>query len=605
MGRLSEVVRVDDAKCVGCHMCISVCPVKFCNNGSGDTVKINSDMCLGCGHCIEACTHNARVYIDDADEFFSRVGNEKFVAIAAPAVAANFPNKYLNLNGYLRSIGVEAIFDVSFGAELTVRSYLEYVKENNPKTIIAQPCPAIVSFIEIYHPELIGYLAPADSPMMHTVKMIHEYYPQYIGYKILVVSPCLAKRREFDETGHRNDVYNVTYKSIDRYLKMHGINLNDYDEVDFDGDDAERAVLFSTPGGLMRTAMREKPGIESLTRKIEGVDIIYDYLEKLYDSIQNGTSPLLIDCLNCDMGCNGGPGTLNTDKSVDEVEYLIEQRNKEMQERYAKKSIFGFNKKGKLNAKKLEKAISRYWRPNLYGRNYVDHSSNNRINPLSESTLKEIYASMGKYSEEDVYNCCSCGYNSCEMMATAIYNGLNNPENCHHYNLDRINVEHERAEREMRKSNELVFRMSSELTKLSTAQKKSLDDLTSEIRKATEVVEGFDPIVRTIVQVAQRSNLLAVNASIEASHAGEQGKGFAVVAGEVGKLAEISKDEAKKIEPYSEHIQKSFKKINEKLNVSFDNFTETAALLSEVIAESEKMSRNEEKNISIHEYDGL
>jgi iron only hydrogenase large subunit-like protein len=98
--------------------------------------------------------------------------NKDVVAIAAPAVAANFPDLYLNLNGWLKSLGVAAVFDVSFGAELTIKSYLEHQKENNPKAIIAQPCPAIVTYIEIYRPELVKYLAPADSPMLHTIKMI-------------------------------------------------------------------------------------------------------------------------------------------------------------------------------------------------------------------------------------------------------------------------------------------------------------------------------------------------------------------------------------------------------------------------------------------------
>ena len=48
----------------------------------------------------------------------------------APAIASNFPDTYLNINGWLRSLGVEAVFDVSFGAELTVKSYLEHIKAN-------------------------------------------------------------------------------------------------------------------------------------------------------------------------------------------------------------------------------------------------------------------------------------------------------------------------------------------------------------------------------------------------------------------------------------------------------------------------------------------
>lgn len=191
---LSPTFTVNKDKCLNCHACITVCPVKLCNDGSNHHVSVNTNMCIGCGSCIDACTHEARVYEDDAQQFIDALqSGEKIVAIAAPAVAANFPNRYLQLNGLLKSWGVEAIFDVSFGAELTVESYLNHIKTNKPKCVIAQPCPAIVSYIQIYRPELIQYLAPADSPMLHTIKLTKEYYPEYRNHKVMIVSPCLAK----------------------------------------------------------------------------------------------------------------------------------------------------------------------------------------------------------------------------------------------------------------------------------------------------------------------------------------------------------------------------------------------------------------------------
>ena len=50
MHKIVPVISVDKDKCLNCHRCISVCPAKFCNDGSGDYIKINSDLCLGCGH---------------------------------------------------------------------------------------------------------------------------------------------------------------------------------------------------------------------------------------------------------------------------------------------------------------------------------------------------------------------------------------------------------------------------------------------------------------------------------------------------------------------------------------------------------------------------
>jgi Fe-S-cluster-containing dehydrogenase component len=131
MGRvgLTPVIKIDEEKCVNCHACIAACPVKYCNNGAGEKVTVNHDLCIGCGNCIRACTHRARVLVDDSERFFISLDKgERIIAMVAPAVASNFPGRYLNLNGYLKSRGVKAVFDVSFGAELTVFSYVKYIK---------------------------------------------------------------------------------------------------------------------------------------------------------------------------------------------------------------------------------------------------------------------------------------------------------------------------------------------------------------------------------------------------------------------------------------------------------------------------------------------
>ena len=130
---------------------------------------------------------------------------------------------------YTKLYDVEAFFDVSFGAELTVKSYINYIKKNNPATVIAQPCPAIVNYIQIYRPELIEYLSPCDSPMLHTVKMIHKYYPQYAQHKVIAVSPCYAKKREFVITSysiHYTKLYETGYSSLLDSDDARGIGIN-------------------------------------------------------------------------------------------------------------------------------------------------------------------------------------------------------------------------------------------------------------------------------------------------------------------------------------------------------------------------------------------
>ncbi|MEA5112724.1 MAG: [Fe-Fe] hydrogenase large subunit C-terminal domain-containing protein [Geobacteraceae bacterium] len=607
---LKKVIEVNSEKCVNCHACITACPVKYCNDGSSDFVEINPDMCIGCGHCIEACTHDARIALDDFDVFMNDLkSGTKIVAVVAPAVAANFPGQYLNMNGWLKKIGVSAIFDVSFGAELTIKSYLEHIKANKPKTVISQPCPAIVSYIEIYKPELLKHLAPADSPMLHAIKMIKRFYPEYRSHKVVAISPCLAKAREFEETGLGD--YNVTYKSIDDHFAQKNIRLSDYPATDYDNPPAERAVLFSTPGGLLRTALREVPDLYDITRKIEGVPTIYHYLEKLSENIQKGTAPMLIDCLNCEMGCNGGTGTLNREKSLDEIEHLIEQRNKEMQEKYKKKGLFA----SRRTERGLRKTVEKFWEPELFRRTYDNLAENFTIRKPNAQELKEVYRSMRKYSDEDIYNCSSCGYGECEKMAVAIFNKLNKAENCHHYKQNMIVEEKQEIDdlktamekryedeigiarnvtvaiSQMEGTNASILQMSKTLLEMFSTQEQDFRQLVNEVQNSYETAEKFNPIANAIDDIADKTNLLALNASIEAARAGEVGKGFAVVAGEVKDLAETSKKEAAKIKPYSHEIITVFSKIREKTELASDNFENTAQLVTQIVSSTEQMSQ--------------
>jgi len=615
---LTPVIRIDEEKCINCYACIVICPVKYCMDGSEDKLQINHDLCIGCGNCINACTHKARTLIDDTGRFMDDLKKrEKIIAVAAPAVASFFPAQFLNLNGWLQSLGVEAFFDVSLGAELTVITYLDYIKEKAPRMVISQPCPAIVTFIEIYHPELLPCLAPADSPILHTIKLVKEYYPQYKNHKVAVISPCIAKRREYDETGMGN--YNVTMIALKKFLDDQEINLSSFPRVEYTGVSAERAAGFPIPGGLLDTAERFMPGIRRSTIKIEGVHSIYPYLKEMKKLLDADVKlPLLIDCLNCEKGCIGGPGTGNAEKPLAVLEDPVRKRMAELEKKYNSRN-------GKNTYKKYHNVLNKYWKKKLYDRSYRNLSENNTIKQPSESATTEIFHSMKKYGQEDIYNCTCCGYGSCKVMATAIYNKLNKPENCAHYILallkektdseenNRLQLqEHvDRASETILGINNLINKLNAtilsqvetiahssvatekmisslkETSEISRSKKEAIKGLIEDTARSQEAmretiksvedisksVEGIASAIKIISTIAANTNLLSMNAAIESAHAGEAGRGFAVVAGEIRRLSENTREN-------SVNISKTLKNIVDGVAVTEKQSENTGARIN-------------------------
>lgn len=619
---MNSVIVTDESKCMGCNKCILECPITDANvsemkDGISKT-HVDQSKCIMCGKCLEVCGHNARDYCDDTERFFSDlVAGKAIHIIAAPALKANFPG-YKRLAGYLCSLGKAEIYDVSLGADITTWAYLKALKSGNTDSIISQPCPAIVNYIQKYKHELIPRLAPVHSPMMCTAVYLRKY--RKVEGAICFLSPCVAKISEINDSNTKGLVqYNVTFKKLSEYMKINKVNLADYDEREFSAQVLGLGDIYSVPGGLKENVYQYNP--DAWVKQVEGSDLAYDYLDEYLKRSKDGRQlPLLVDILNCSHGCNMGSGT---EKKLDLTDMDHTMHQLKLQNR------------GKLKSKpaKLLSYFDKQLKPEDFERNYTPEMHKEFGEP-DEAALDDLFNRLYKKSADSrERNCSACGYGSCRMMVRAIYNGINHVENCIDYNLqisaekasvDRKNSEITAAFEELdRLSRERSTKLkmlrirvaditkaiqgvstateenSSRIANISTDTERLLaisEDLQQRINDMQLSVNNFTKVTGDIVAISEKTNLLSLNASIEAARAGEAGRGFSVVADEVKKLAENSrqsaqstkKDEAVMIAGIQDIIRISgeVEKRAETVNSDIANIT---AILQETAARSEEI----------------
>ena len=553
MDKSKGVISTDEEKCVGCNKCILMCPVKYANvaylkNGH-NKIRVDENRCINCGHCIEVCDHGARSFDDDTEILFNdlRQGN-RISVLAAPAIRFNYP-EHKKLFGFLKKSGVNLIYDVSLGADITTWAYLKAIKDLQLNSVIAQPCPPIVNYAQKYAPSLITKLAPIHSPMMCAAIYLKKYIK--VMDKLVFLSPCIAKINEINDTNTGRTVhYNVTVYMLNKFIKNHQIDLNKYQEEEFDDIGCGLGLTFSRPGGLRENVEFHNKNV--WVKQVEGVEHAYNYLTKYSNRLKQGKNlPLLVDILNCTHGCNLGTGTTK-ELSTDDIDYNTNiLKNKIIKEK-SKHKIFGGSYYTLF--KKFDKELSLQ----DFVRKYNDNSCVPTFEPSSHE-IDGIFQQLYKDTEESRnINCYACGYGSCKEFAHAVYNNVNHLQNCIHYN--RMGLERMSNEKSLREDLEVnVTEIINSMSQLAAANEdnirgannvivhtdsvlKMADVLGESIHEVKDKLLGIANISKDIVEIAEQTNLLALNASIEAARAGEHGRGFAVVAEEVRKLSDNTKN---------------------------------------------------------------
>jgi methyl-accepting chemotaxis protein len=133
------------------------------------------------------------------------------------------------------------------------------------------------------------------------------------------------------------------------------------------------------------------------------------------------------------------------------------------------------------------------------------------------------------------------------------------------------------------------------LSEASQTSKTGLHEVAADIQEIARESEGLLGINSVIQNIASKTNLLAMNAAIEAAHAGESGQGFAVVADEIRKLAENSGNQSKTIAVVLKKIKQSIDKIKKSTDNVLYRFESIDTNINIVIDQEENILNTMEK----------
>lgn len=626
---IQSIIVTNHDKCQGCNKCIRFCPVEGANiayyEDGKNKVKIDEERCIRCGKCISVCDHGARDFNDDTKRFFTDLSSGiNITLIVAPAVRANFEN-YKKLFGFFKKAGINIIYDVSSGADITTWAYLKAIKEFSLTSVISQPCPAIVNYVEKFKPELMSNLAPIHSPVMCSAIYLKKYLNN--NDKLALLSPCISKKEEImDENTNGLIEYNITYKKLLEYIESNSINLDLYSEKDFDYIESSLGALYSRPGGLRENVEALVPN--AWVKQIEGVESVYEYLDAYSKKITSPKLPLLVDCLNCSQGCNKGTGT--SDSGNIDIDLIDFEFNKIKQTELSRKGK-GFKKRY------IDTLLSKFDKT-LKLDDFKRSYTNKKVKDFKEPSISEyeiLFKSLHKITfDQQNKNCSACGYETCKAMCKAMFNNLNTKSNCMDYIRQEVALENIQLNDKNTEVNSMVAnvhaisdqRLSSmKLTKIKVnnilvamnevASGNQLNSqhilnisnavintyevstlLKQNVQEMEEKLNKFSEASDSLVSIAKQTNLLSLNASIESARVGEVGKGFAIVAAEMRKLSDESKrvsqstkeDEIVLLRHISEisDVAKNLESKMDTINAAVDTISES---MQEITAKGEEV----------------
>jgi len=281
-----------DHKCILCGQCAEVCDRYQAVLGHYELPLIDSIPCIGCGQCRLWCPTGAITEKDDTDRLFEALAdpNLHVVVQTAPSTRIGLGEEFglppgTNVEGKqvaaLRALGVDAVLDTNFAADLTIMEEATELVQRLTTDGATMPmftscCPGWVKFCEMFYPEMIPHLSTARSPMGMLAPIIKTFYAtqkKIAPEKIVSVAvmPCTAKkfeaaRPDMNNAGlHLNkpeirdtDIV-ITTSELARMIKRRNIDFLALDDSSYDSVWSEYTgggAIFGVTGGVMEAAVR-------------------------------------------------------------------------------------------------------------------------------------------------------------------------------------------------------------------------------------------------------------------------------------------------------------------------------------------------------------